>query len=104
MLSTRQNPIRHRYNCQHLRGQEHQSSRNTTTPSHRHHTLLASLVHCVATSRNTEDIADILTGGSAFGKVVDGFDTLERVDAARKENGRRVRDRIGIKSTKIIAL
>jgi len=58
----------------------------------------------VATSRNTEDIADILTGGSAFRKVMDGFGTPERVDAARKENGRRVRDRIGIKSTKIIVL
>jgi cyclophilin family peptidyl-prolyl cis-trans isomerase len=53
---------------------------------------------------NTEDIADIHAGDSTFGKVVDGFGTLECVDAARKENGIWLRDRIGIKSTKIIVL
>lgn len=51
---------------------------------------------------NTEDNSDLHAGDSAFAKVVSGFDTLQRVASAPKKNGIWLKDRIGIKSTKII--
>lgn len=51
---------------------------------------------------NTEDNTDLHAGDSAFAKVVSGFDTLQRVASAPKKNGIWLKDRIGIKSTKII--
>jgi cyclophilin family peptidyl-prolyl cis-trans isomerase len=53
---------------------------------------------------NTEDNTDLHAGDSAFAKIVGGFDTLKRVEAAPKGNGIWLRDRIGIKSTKIVVL
>ena len=55
---------------------------------------------------STKENTDLHAGDSSgtFGRVVDGFDTLERVDAVPAENGIWLRGRIGIKSTKIIVL
>lgn len=51
---------------------------------------------------NTEDNTNLHEGDSAFGRVVSGFDTLKRVDEVPKENGIWLRDRIGIKTTRVI--
>jgi cyclophilin family peptidyl-prolyl cis-trans isomerase len=53
---------------------------------------------------NTEDNTDVHAGDSAFGMIIRGFDALRRVEQAPREKGIWLRDRIGIKSTKIIVL
>jgi cyclophilin family peptidyl-prolyl cis-trans isomerase len=53
---------------------------------------------------NTEDNTELHAGDPAFAKVVDGFDTIERVKKGPKENGIWLRDRIGFKSARIIVI
>lgn len=51
---------------------------------------------------NTEDNSEIHVGDPCFGKVVEGFDAVRRLEASPTRNGIWFKQRIGIKSARIL--
>jgi cyclophilin family peptidyl-prolyl cis-trans isomerase len=51
---------------------------------------------------NTEDNSEIHVGDPCFGKIIDGFDTVRRLEAQPVRNGIWFEKRIGIKSARLV--
>jgi cyclophilin family peptidyl-prolyl cis-trans isomerase len=51
---------------------------------------------------NTEDNSDIHVGDPCFGKIIEGFDAVRRLEAAPTRNGIWYKQRIGIKHARIL--
>jgi cyclophilin family peptidyl-prolyl cis-trans isomerase len=51
---------------------------------------------------NTEDNSEIHVGDPCFGKVIEGFDTVARLEAMPTRNGIWFEKRIGIKSARLL--